>query len=74
VRSKLALAGLVAGLATAVLPMVPASANCAEAIFPDGTTGCGNPCNDEAAIFNGAQEKATGKVVVNYWSLFACTQ
>ena len=72
-RSKLVLAGLAVGVAASFLPIAPASAQCDPVLVGDGG-GCSNGCMEAGRTWNGAQEKALGKVVVDYWSIFLCTQ
>lgn len=77
-RSKLALAGVVAGVAAALAPVAPASAQCDPQIVVigdgGGSGGCSNGCMDTGNAFNAAQQKALGRVVVDYWDYFLCTQ
>lgn len=73
-RTKLAIAGVVAGLA-ALAPAAPASAQCDPQIVTGGS-GCANSCTE----LGNAVDKATAGlrdkfgVVPSYWDLFACTQ
>jgi hypothetical protein len=77
-RTKLALAGLVAGLA-ALAPVAPASAQC----DPDPTLSAGatRSCSNSCTETGNAWEKVRGNLadkgiggVPSYWDLFACTQ
>jgi hypothetical protein len=76
-RTKLAVAGLVAGLA-ALAPVAPASAQCDPdpGIF-SGTRACSNSCTETGNTW----EKVRGNLadkgiggIPSYWDLFACTQ
>ncbi|HWL36719.1 MAG TPA: hypothetical protein VNQ77_11045 [Frankiaceae bacterium] len=71
-RKKLALAGLVAGIAAAVLPTAPASAQCSYTI--EGVQDCGN-CAElfyrVDAVTVGVREKLG---VGSIGDMFVCTQ
>jgi hypothetical protein len=76
-RTRLALACLVAGLA-ALAPIVPASAQC----DPDpgllaGSRSCSNSCTQTGDTWEKARHDLADKGighVPSYWDLFACTQ
>ncbi len=81
-RTKLAVAALVAGVAATVAPATPASAYCSEPIvvLDDGSGGGGGgqTCTNECYTTGEAYENATAElqerfeVVPSYWDLFAC--
>ncbi|HEU0130041.1 MAG TPA: hypothetical protein VFQ85_03500 [Mycobacteriales bacterium] len=69
-RSKLALAGLVAGLAAALAPIAPASAQCDPQVFDlEGSGGCANGCEDFSRTYDSLAEQA--HLPTGIW---ACTQ
>lgn len=71
-RTKLALAGLVAGLAAAVLPAAPASAQCTYTI--EGVEECGN-CTDGIELVDQVTAGVREKLGVGDLSdQFVCTQ
>lgn len=78
-RSKLFAAGLVAGVATILLPSTPASAYCQEPVIViegGGSGGCTNGCMETGKAWEAARhavEEKTGVTAVpSYWSLFVC--
>lgn len=75
-RTKLLLAGLLAGVATSVVPMAPAAAYCEpEVIVIEGGGsggGCRNSCVETGERYEALREKVTAVDLPSYWSLFAC--
>ncbi len=74
-RSRLALAGVLAGLA-ALAPVAPASAQCDPQILAGGGSGCTNGCTETGNTVDKATAGLRDKfsAVPSYWDLFACTQ
>jgi hypothetical protein len=73
-RTKLATAGLLAGLATALAPVAPAAANCDPQIIATGPSGCTNGCMETGKRYEEVRDRLGGKVLPSYWDLFACPQ
>jgi hypothetical protein len=55
-RSTLALAGLAVGVATALAPLAPASAQCDPQILAEGS-GCSNGCQDFSQKYDEVAQK-----------------
>lgn len=71
-RKKLALAGLVAGLAGAVLPVAPASAQCTYTI--EGVQDCGS-CNEGVELVDRVTAGVRDKLgIADLSDQFVCTQ
>lgn len=75
-RSKLAIAGLVAGAAAFVAPVSPASAYCAQELISHeggGSGQCTNGCYEAGEAYENLRAKLpNGDQVPGYWDLFAC--
>lgn len=80
-RTKLALAGLVAGAASFVAPVAPATAYCQQPVIVIGDGGgsgeCTNSCTETGEAYEKVRLALTEKVaaaeaVPGYWDLFAC--
>jgi hypothetical protein len=75
-RAALALAGLVAGVVTALGPVGPASAYC----DPDtgaGDPGCSNSCYETGERYEAVRAKVEGHGGIHlpsYWDLFLCPE
>ncbi|MDQ1713250.1 MAG: hypothetical protein QOE45_2700 [Frankiaceae bacterium] len=75
-RTTLALAGLVAGLA-ALAPLAPASAQCDPQVFDTGGSGCANGCMDNGRWYEEQRATLADKGIrglPSYDSIFLCTQ
>lgn len=75
-RTKLVLAGLLAGLATTVAPL-SASAYCEPEIIDTGEPGgCRNSCMETGARYEKARMVVENKVhavkLPSYWDVFSC--
>jgi hypothetical protein len=77
VRTKLALAGLVAGLA-ALAPVAPASAQCDPQIGTETGSGCSNGCTETGnaidKVLTAVDDRVAAADLPGYWDVFACTQ
>ena len=77
-RVKLALAGLLAGVAATVAPVAPASAYCAEQLIVIDDGGGSGQCTNGCYETGEAYENATASLreqypfIPSYWDLFAC--
>jgi hypothetical protein len=73
-RTKLAVAGLVAGLGATLAPLSPATAYCEpEIIVVEGQEGgCRNSCIETGQRYEELREKSGSKLLPSYWALFAC--
>jgi len=72
-RTKLAVAALVAGLAATLAPLSPASAYCEE--DPVLTTrSCTNSCMENGRRYEELRAKLGLSVLPSYWDIFLCPQ
>ena len=76
-RSKLALAGVVAGAAAFLAPVAPASAYCGPEIIATegggGSGGCSNGCYETGEAYENVRTSLpVGDKIPGYWDLFAC--
>ena len=79
-RSKLALAGVVAGAAAFLAPVTPASAYCQQvdiSIEGSGSGECTNGCYETGDAYEAVRLALVDKVsaaehIPGYWDLFAC--
>jgi hypothetical protein len=80
-RTRIALAGLVAGAAAFVAPVAPASAYCQDQLVILGDGGgsgeCTNGCYETGEAYENARTSLADKVaaaqhIPSYWTLFVC--
>jgi hypothetical protein len=71
VRTKLAFVALGVGVAAALLPLAPASANC----DPDtglGDGSCTNGCVETGKRYEALRAKAGHDLLPSYWDVISC--
>lgn len=72
-RTKLALAGLLAGVAASFVPSASAYCEPEIIVVEGGSGGCRNSCVETGQRYESAREKLdkTGKLP-SYWDIFVC--